>query len=100
MEFTGKATMVLINSMGMPLAHQVNIKKIFQDGKELVVHYTAKGKRTVVGAAFSKSLVIGKGWQDIKGAMNTSPQGGKWVGYDREFFKTLGAQLSDVVVSI
>jgi len=100
MEYTGKATMVLINSMGMPIARQVNIKKIFQDGKKLVVHYVVKGKRTVLGSAFSDDLAIGKGWQDIKGAMNTTPQGGEWLSCDREFFKTLTAQLSDVVVSI
>lgn len=64
-----KITMALINSIGMPVARHAwliayEVRKGFP--KKLVLHYTVKGKRKVVGTRYDiDNIVVARGWQNV-----------------------------------
>ena len=75
--FTGEATLILINSVGFPVSHQIKVQKAslvipsskpsWWDKKCLVLKYFIKGKRKLIGTQFNNGdVAIGRGWQDIK----------------------------------
>ena len=80
---TAKATMVLINSIGYPVARQINVSSAMLDDQRkigsitglthgaatLTVYYAEKGKRKVGGTRFASNrdtIAIFAGWHDIE----------------------------------
>ena len=97
-----KATILLVNGLGMPILRHVwltgyGTEKSAWGGKDKVIAYfTYKGKRKRTGLKFDKAI-IGEGWQDIKGCFNTSD--GEFTCFEDSQFKTLAEKVEKVIIS-
>lgn len=75
-----KYTLVIENSLGMMVSHQVRInqaeevknpKYSYGDSKALKLIYTLKGKRKRSGTLFTENkIAIVQGWQEVTGVIN------------------------------
>ena len=75
----GKYTMILINTLGLPIARKIHLESIEKEydlfykniEKGIKVIYKEKGKRKLRGFKIEKDIVFIKDWIDIKGCFNT-----------------------------
>lgn len=100
--FEGKATLILINSVGFPVCRHITVKKAeiksteYQK-KNLQLKYVEKGKRKITGTWYRENeMALAAGWQEIKGAINGS-ESGEWDQFDDEAFEKMLNQLRDVI---
>jgi hypothetical protein len=98
-----KATILLINSFGMPIARQVWLYKCEMEqnpnnfySKKMIVHYTEKGKRKIVGFKLQEA-VVARGWQDVKGCINTE-KSGEYISFQKNLINVLKTQLTDIIL--
>lgn len=93
--FDGKqTTMVLINSVGFPVARQIKLhsieSRVGQYGdKSEIVRYTEKGKRKVVGTLFNHrdaQVAIFAGWHTV-----TTPN--IFEGFDSNVYQAMKDQI-------
>jgi hypothetical protein len=99
--YTGQATMVLINSLGFPIARLINLKKVkieqklYSNKKIISVWYTKKGKRKATGTKFTENdVAIAKGWQNVSGSF---ADGGEFTTFESGQFEAMLNQLKDVM---
>lgn len=101
--FEGQATLILINSMGMPICRQIKVQKAqlvdaaryqgeYTGGKKcLQLQYVEKGKRKPCAYRYPEAdLALAKGWQEI-GTPN------EWTCFDSSEFQKMLKQLKNVV---
>lgn len=85
----GRATIVLINTIGMPVARQVTIQFVNKDMKSGVsIQYVPKGKRKPVATCFTNRLAVLPGWINVADVMGES-NGGEWLSFDDEAFEKI-----------
>ncbi len=100
--FSGKATLILINTMGFPISRHVRVIKAQtrvdqHDRKTLVLVYLEKGKRHRTGTRFADNPVaIAPGWQTVNGAFNAELEG-DWTTFEPTAFKARLDQLTNVL---
>lgn len=76
----GRYTMVLINSLGLPIARKINLERVedrlnnFGRKEGIKVFYKEKGRRKLTGFAKDKDICFIIGWKDIKGCFNTEEE--------------------------
>jgi hypothetical protein len=86
-----KATMILINTLGIPVHRLINLSKYEFEGDKLVVWYKEKGKRTLVAYAI-ECCAIAEGWQKI-----TIPP--SFVCFDDDLFSKMKNQMNNIIAS-
>lgn len=94
--FTGKATIALINTMGVPVSRQITVSRAFTDKDSVTLHYVIKGKRKTMGTRYGGELAIAVGWQEVTGTMNTAGDG-EWESFEEGAFDKMLSQLGDVI---
>lgn len=96
-----KATLLIENSFGLPVVRHVWLHKYGKSEKgyneKVVAFYTIKGKKQLKGTKFDK-VVIGQGWQEIEGAINTTKGSADFVSCDNVKFEALKAKVQGVIV--
>ena len=102
--FSGKATLILINTMGFPIMRHVRVVKAEtranqDDRQTLVLLYVEKGKRQRTGTHFAENPVaIARGWQPVQGAFNAAVEGA-WTTFEPTAFQAMLHQLTDILYS-
>jgi hypothetical protein len=89
-----KYTLVIENTFGMMVSHQVKInqakeinKYTYGDDKVLSLIYTLKGKRSKTGTRFTDTKVaIIEGWIDVKGVINGNDSNFEIIAFDENNF--------------
>lgn len=91
---TGKATLVLINGLGMPVARKVTIQYANKDVKAgISLQYVIKGNRKATATYFTNRLVVFSGWVDVAGVMGED-NSGEWLSFDEQAFDKIIANVS------
>jgi len=97
---TGKATIVLINTIGMPVARQVPIQYTNKGANGgVAIQYVPKGKRNPIATNFTNRLAVLPGWVNVAGVMGEINTG-EWLSFDNEAFNKIvsGADVQPVYV--
>ena len=94
-----KATLLLINQVGFPIARQIKVQRAEVNEGRLTLQYVEKGKRSPVATRFDKDteLALYSGWHDVNGAIN-SDGGGEWVQFDEGVFAGMCSQINQIPV--
>ncbi len=98
LRFTGKATLVLINTWGFPIARLIKVQQVTFDNQAVTIRYSLKHERAnrIRCTRFSSLCALARGWQTIDGAFNEESQG-EWTAFDSVAFDGMLRQLSEVL---
>lgn len=98
LSFTGKATLILINTWGFPIARLIKVQQIAFDNQVVTIRYSLKHEREnrIRCTRFSSLCALARGWQTVDGALNQEAQG-EWMAFDLEAFDGMLRQLSQVL---
>lgn len=94
-----KATLLLINQVGFPIARQIKVQRAEVNEGRLTLQYVEKGKRSPVATRFDKDteLALYDGWHDVNGAMNVDVSG-QWTQFDEGVFAGMCSQINQIPV--
>jgi hypothetical protein len=96
-----KATILLENAFGFPIVRHVWLTSYEVEKKgfktKLMARFTFKGKRKPTGYKY-ENAVICEGWQDFKGAFNTS-ENGDFLAFDYSKFEEIKKQAKNIIAS-
>lgn len=98
LSFTGKATLVLINTWGFPIARLIKVQQVAFDNQSVTIRYALKNERAnrIHCTRFSSVCALARGWQTVDGALNEESQG-EWTAFDLVAFEGMLRQLSEVL---
>lgn len=95
-----KATLLLINQVGFPIARQIKVQRAEVNEGRLTLQYVEKGKRSPIATRFDKDteLALYSGWHDVNGAINTEGTSGEWTQFDEGVFAGMCSQINQIPV--
>lgn len=98
LSFTGRATLVLINTWGFPIARLIKVQQVAFDNQSVTIRYALKNERAnrIRCTRFSSLCALARGWQTVDGAFNEESQG-EWTAFDLAAFDGMLRQLSQVL---
>lgn len=94
-----KATLLLINTLGFPIARRINVQRAIVEDGRLTLQYTEKGKRKPVAFRYAADtpLALFNGWHNVNGAMNQN-HSGAWTQFDADAMSEMMQSINQIPV--